>query len=477
MYSLAIFFLPFKIAAHPAPIPLLYFVGRLFSAAFGVLSVALVYAWGRRLTGQMAGFIGALALALASTHIEQSHYATVDVALGFWVAFSLFLLTQALQAKRLPRSRRLLYGAAIAAGLAAGTKYNGGLLLAPLAAVFLDRRFVTPVVARRREQVAAILSFLLGVVTLASAIGLLSKRETALAFVTGLTSDGHLEQEYVVLYRQLGVVTIAIGVALIAISVLMWCRLWPWLIQILLSRDLWLVLGFFVLTFIIVSPYFFLDYRAAIKDFFYEVRHMRIGAAAQQPEDDPLHLAYVRNLPTSVEMAYRYGEHLVKEFGLLSCLLVVLGIWCIWRRDHQMAILLTAYLVPQLYIIISARNLAYRYLMPLYPHIALLLGAGMVGLNRLIVQRAQHIRSQLLKRILLLSLVLLTVLPIVRTVMVVFLTRYARGRFHMGSTASTFWGESNARLPVSGSPNVATGKSRTGTRWVCPPGVVLGCTA
>ena len=90
---------------------------------------------GLRLFHRAAAVAGASLLALAFLHVRDSHYGVTDVPMSFMV------LVAFLCAVRLSQSgaRRDLVLAGIAAGLAASTKYNGGLVALPvLFAVFVN---------------------------------------------------------------------------------------------------------------------------------------------------------------------------------------------------------------------------------------------------------------------------------------------------------------------------------------------------
>ena len=108
---------------------------RGLSAAAGIASVWIVFRLGLRLFDRAAAVAGASLLALAFLHVRDSHYGVTDVAMSFMV------LVAVLCAVRLSQSgaRRDLVLAGIAAGLAASTKYNGGLVALPvLFAVFVN---------------------------------------------------------------------------------------------------------------------------------------------------------------------------------------------------------------------------------------------------------------------------------------------------------------------------------------------------
>lgn len=110
-----------------APFPL-YIIGRLYSALGGMITVAAIYALGRLWaahSGLNALFVGRLAAALAAVSlplVQHAHYATTSsLATGFtalciWACSSAFVSN--------PRRAWLLMLGGVAAGLAAGNRYN-----------------------------------------------------------------------------------------------------------------------------------------------------------------------------------------------------------------------------------------------------------------------------------------------------------------------------------------------------------------
>jgi len=114
--------------------PLYYLAGRLLTAVVGTMTVFVVYLTGR-LFSTRVGLLSALFLAVAAQHVEQSHYITVDATTGLFTILSAYC---ALRALRDGGAGPLLWGS-VAAGLAAGVKYNAALALAlPLLAALLQ---------------------------------------------------------------------------------------------------------------------------------------------------------------------------------------------------------------------------------------------------------------------------------------------------------------------------------------------------
>ena len=137
----------------------LYIVARLLCALFGVISIYAVFLAGKRLYNTNAGLIAAGILAIMPLHVQHSHFLAVDVPAAFFVTATLgaaaFLLRDA-------RLRTYILAGALA-GLAAGTKYNCGLIFLSVitAGIFsakaARRNCLIPLVA---ALFAAILAFI-----------------------------------------------------------------------------------------------------------------------------------------------------------------------------------------------------------------------------------------------------------------------------------------------------------------------------
>lgn len=114
--------------------------GRGIVALCGVLTVYVVFLIGRRLRGRGAGLLAAALMAVLSAHVLHSHYLTVDVPATLFITLSLYNALRYQSA-----GLRAALWAGVFAGLAAGTKYNAGLvLLAGWTAVWLAREIAVP---------------------------------------------------------------------------------------------------------------------------------------------------------------------------------------------------------------------------------------------------------------------------------------------------------------------------------------------
>jgi hypothetical protein len=98
-----------------------YLTARVVVALFGIAAVAAAWWLGRSAYGRTAGLVGAAAVAVETTGVAYSHMAVTDVPMTALVAVTLALAV----------GGRLEW-AGLAAGLAAGAKYPGVFLLAPL---------------------------------------------------------------------------------------------------------------------------------------------------------------------------------------------------------------------------------------------------------------------------------------------------------------------------------------------------------
>jgi 4-amino-4-deoxy-L-arabinose transferase-like glycosyltransferase len=110
-----------------------YFWGRAITAGLGTLTVLFVYLAGLRWGTRHALFAATL-MAVVPLHVRESHFVLTDVPVTFFVALAFVLTLRAGE----QASTRAFAWAGVAAGLAAGTKYTGVLVLAlPLLAAWM----------------------------------------------------------------------------------------------------------------------------------------------------------------------------------------------------------------------------------------------------------------------------------------------------------------------------------------------------
>ena len=108
-----------------------YLWGRALTAALGTLTVLVTWRVGRRL-GPVAGLLAAAWLAVEPQHVLQSHFVLTDIPMTFFVATTLLASIRAREAGVV----RAFALAGALSGLAAATKYTGGVaLVIPLVAL------------------------------------------------------------------------------------------------------------------------------------------------------------------------------------------------------------------------------------------------------------------------------------------------------------------------------------------------------
>jgi dolichyl-phosphate-mannose-protein mannosyltransferase len=111
-------------AVHAAPFLL---VPRVLSVVAGVATIWLVYKLVERLFDRLTGITSAFFVAVAFLHVRDSHFGVTDVPMTALVVAALLALSRAIDDPT--RVRRWVLCGAVS-GLAASTKYNGGLVLA-----------------------------------------------------------------------------------------------------------------------------------------------------------------------------------------------------------------------------------------------------------------------------------------------------------------------------------------------------------
>ena len=158
-----------------------YFWARATTAALGVVTVLLVYQIGAR-WGARHALLAAGLMAVLPLHVRYSHYVLTDTPLTFFVTLTLLL---SLSAHERGTARGFAW-AGVAAGLAAATKYNGGIaLMMPLLACWMTLG-ARP--SRLQAAIAAVAAF--------AATFLLFAPYTVLALPEFLNNFARLAREY-----------------------------------------------------------------------------------------------------------------------------------------------------------------------------------------------------------------------------------------------------------------------------------------
>jgi hypothetical protein len=104
-------------------------IARTLAASLGTASVPLLFVATRRLLTTRAAFAAAALLAVAFLHVRDSHFGVTDVPMTLMVLLAFYAIVRLSTGP--VRSWGVL-GTAILCGLATSTKYNAGVVLAPL---------------------------------------------------------------------------------------------------------------------------------------------------------------------------------------------------------------------------------------------------------------------------------------------------------------------------------------------------------
>jgi hypothetical protein len=117
--------LPWRGGSNALPEQFPYFyAGRAFVATVGAVMAVPTFLAARSVSNAVGGIAAAVAVAVAPIAVSNSQYLTTDVPVAALVALTLWLSLRGLEG-----GRRWLLAAGFAAGLAASTKYNGGLVV------------------------------------------------------------------------------------------------------------------------------------------------------------------------------------------------------------------------------------------------------------------------------------------------------------------------------------------------------------
>jgi dolichyl-phosphate-mannose-protein mannosyltransferase len=159
-------------------------VPRVLSAVTGVVTIWLVYTLMARLFDRLTALTAAFFLAVAFLHVRDSHFGLVDVPMTALVIAALVALSSAVE-----HPARLWRWALTGAlcGLAASTKYNGGLVLA--AAVASALVVLTQSERDRRPAVFRGMAILMGATLIVFICGTPYALLDAKNFLAGLQFD------------------------------------------------------------------------------------------------------------------------------------------------------------------------------------------------------------------------------------------------------------------------------------------------
>jgi YYY domain-containing protein len=133
-----------------------FLVGRAMSGALDLGSVLLVFLIGRRLYGERAGLLGALLAALSVLNIQNAHFFTVDAMTTFFVTLALFFAVRVAQGEGWVS----IVGLGLAFGLAVSCKISVLTFLLVIGLAALVRVFARPPAEARPRPPAGAVRYL-----------------------------------------------------------------------------------------------------------------------------------------------------------------------------------------------------------------------------------------------------------------------------------------------------------------------------
>src|SRR3989338_7275578 len=131
-----------------------YVIGRMVSVGFGTLTVWVIYLLGKEYKNARTGVYAALFLAVCFLHSRDSHFATMDITLVFFMTLSTYFLLRYFNLG----NKRFYFLAILTAGAASAVKYNAFALVIPIALAYLFTSFDEN---SRRDRVRALKTLLL----------------------------------------------------------------------------------------------------------------------------------------------------------------------------------------------------------------------------------------------------------------------------------------------------------------------------
>lgn len=106
-----------------------FLIGRVATVLIGTASVYMIYLIGKRLFNHRIGVISSFFLGFSFLHVRDSHYATVDVPMTFFLLLTIFFACRIL--KKEPNYKSYILSG-FAAGMAIATKLPAAMVILPL---------------------------------------------------------------------------------------------------------------------------------------------------------------------------------------------------------------------------------------------------------------------------------------------------------------------------------------------------------
>ena len=351
----------------------LYTLCRVTVVLFGVGSLWVIYRLGERLHDYRTGLIAAFLLSLSPLHVINSHFATTDVPLTFFIMLTLWATL------RLSDTRALAdyVLAGIAFGLTVSIKIPGAVIFLSILVAHLygvaqeGHLHYRHILAHEWRNLRKMLLALLGAAAAAAAVYLLFAR-------FGHWAPGLMERIPVELWLKY---YDEIAARAAAMAPKMGFLVFTAILALAYSAKLWipqlrkllLLVVAAVFTFFATTPYAILDFKAFAHDFLFQMVISQSSWSGMFADKAP---GWITN-----------ATYLYSDFGPLLLLAAAAGLALqIRARRIRYWILITFALVYYLYIG-SWKLMFDRYMVPMLPVIAIWAAWGIVSLTDFIRQR------------------------------------------------------------------------------------------
>ena len=353
----------------------LYTLCRVTVVLFGVGSLWVIYRLGERLHDYRTGLIAAFLLSLSPLHVINSHFATTDVPLTFFIMLTLWATL------RLSDTRALAdyVLAGIAFGLTVSIKIPGAVIFLSILVAHLygvaqeGHLHYRHILAHEWRNLRKMLLALLGAAAAAAAVYLLFAR-------FGHWAPGLMERIPVELWLKY---YDEIAARAAAMAPKMGFLVFTAILALAYSAKLWipqlrkllLLVVAAVFTFFATTPYAILDFKAFAHDFLFQMVISQSSWSGMFADKAP---GWITN-----------ATYLYSDFGPLLLLAAAAGLALqIRARRIRYWILITFALVYYLYIG-SWKLMFDRYMVPMLPVIAIWAAWGIVNLIDLVLRRLQ----------------------------------------------------------------------------------------
>jgi hypothetical protein len=363
----------FLFASNRDDLSLLYTLCRVTVVLFGIASLWVVYRLGKRLHDYRTGLIAALLLCLSPLHVINSHFATTDVPLTFFILLTLWATLRLAETRAL--ADYVLAG--IAFGMTVSIKIPGAVIFLAILVAHLYsvaegnaihyRRVLGQEWRNSRKHALAAA----GAVTAAAAVYLLFAKFTVWAPKLMEKIPVELWVKYydeiaakaLAMGPKLGIITF-LGIMALAYTAKLWIPQF---------RKIALLLAVAIITFFATTPYAILDFKAFAHDFLFQIVISQSSWSGMFAQKAP---GYITNF-----------TYLYDNFTPLVLLAAAAGlVQQIRARKIQYWIIITFALIYYLYIG-SWKLMFDRYMVPMLPVIAIWAAWGIISTRDLLSQR------------------------------------------------------------------------------------------